>query len=151
MRLGEDGYMRIEINPNAKKIFLPSTVFCIVLTVFLIGYAGYTSFQYRSYVTVDAVITDAFRAKERTRDVNAKNYNCVQYTYTYNGKEYTSKRTEFTLLGKNTGKHVKIKCSPENPEKLQNIYGQRGKLIAIVLLICMDAFLIVGLKKIHTK
>ena len=59
---------------------------------------------------------------------------------------YTADRIEFLRLGKAPGKHVQIKCDPQNPNQIQNIYSMTICIVFLVILIITDFLLILMIK-----
>ena len=69
----------------------------------------------------------------------------VTYEYSYNGEDYLSNRRELTKICKKTGKQVVIKCNPESPKEIQEVYERNIFAIITALLLLWDFFLWKGL------
>ena len=70
----------------------------------------------------------------------------MKYSYTYKEQDYTADRIEFLRLGKAPGKHVQIKCDPQNPNQIQNIYSMTISIVFLVILLITDFLLILMIK-----
>lgn len=95
---------------------------------------------------MDAVITDIRREVTYHGESQKTSYDIlVRYKYSYDGKKYVSNRRELTKIGKNPGKHVSLKCNPESPEKIQEVYERNIFALIIALLLLWDFFLWKGM------
>lgn len=141
--------MRVIINPEVKK-YLPYILIACIAATFLVIFVDYKYVErYSDFVSIDAVITDVRR--EATYHGESQKTSCdiiVTYEYSYNGEDYTSNRRELTKIGKKTGKQVSIKCNPESPEEIQEVYERNIFAIITALLLLWDFFLWKGLRGI---
>ena len=95
---------------------------------------------------VDAVISSVSRSNNPNKPHSSNYHNYVKYSYTYKEQNYTADRIEFLRLGKAPGKHVQIKCDPQNPNQIQNIYSMTISIVFLVILIITDFLLILMIK-----
>ena len=105
-----------------------------------------TSHEYHDYVPVDAVISSVSRSNNPNKPHSSNYHNYVKYSYTYKEQNYTADRIEFLRLDKAPGKHVQIKCDPQNPNQIQNIYSMTISIVFLVILIITDFLLILMIK-----
>ena len=112
--------MSVTVNPKARQILPVILGCCVIGTVFFLAI---------------------------TNKPHSSNYhNYVKYSYTYKEQNYTADRIEFLRLGKAPGKHVQIKCDPQNPNQIQNIYSMTICIVFLVILIITDFLLILMIK-----
>ena len=115
--------MRAIINPKVKK-YLPYILIACIAATFLVLFVDYRyAEKYSDFVNVDAVITD------------------IRREATYHGEDYVSNRRELTKISKKTGKQVTIKCNPEFPEEIQEVYERNIFALITALLLLCDFFL----------
>lgn len=141
--------MRVIINPEVKK-YLPYILIDCIAATFLVVFVDckYVK-KYSDFVNVDAVITDIKREKTYHEESQKTSYDIiVTYEYSYNREDYTSNRRELTRIGKKTGKQVVIKCNPESPEEIQEVYERNIFALITALLLLWNFFLWKGMRGI---
>ena len=131
--------MSVTVNPKARQI-LPVILGCCVIGTIC------SAIKYHDYVPVDAVISSVSRSNNPNKPHSSNYHNYVKYSYTYKEQNYTADRIEFLRLGKAPGKHVQIKCDPQNPNQIQNIYSMTICIVFLVILIITDFLLILMIK-----
>ena len=120
--------MSVTVNPKARQILPVILGCCVIGTVFFLA----------------ITICSAINNPNKPHSSNYHNY--VKYSYTYKEQNYTADRIEFLRLGKAPGKHVQIKCDPQNPNQIQNIYSMTICIVFLVILIITDFLLILMIK-----
>ena len=134
--------MRVIINPEVKR-YLPHILITCIAATFLVFFMDckYVK-KYSDFVNVDAVMTDIKREAVYHGGSQKTSYDIlVTYEYSYNGEDCVSNRRELTKIGKKTGKCVSIKCNPESPEEIQEIYERNIFALITALLLLWDFFL----------
>lgn len=141
--------MRVVINPEVKR-YLPYIMITCIAATFLILFVDYKYVEkYGDFVSVDAVITDIRREVTYHGESQKTSYDIlVRYKYSYDSKKYVSNRRELTRIGKNPGKHVSLKCNPESPEEIQEVYERNIFALITALLLLWDFFLWKGMRGI---
>lgn len=98
---------------------------------------------------MDAVITDIRREAAYHGESQKTSYDIlVTYEYSYDGENYAANRRELTKIGKKNGKQVTIKCNPESPEEIQEVYERNIFALITSLLLLWDFFLWKGIRGI---
>ena len=126
--------MSVTVNPKARQILPVILGCCVIGTVFFLTITICSAIKYHDYVN----------NPNKPHSSNYHNY--VKYSYTYKEQDYTADRIEFLRLGKAPGKHVQIKCDPQNPNQIQNIYSMTICIVFLVILIITDFLLILMIK-----
>ena len=138
--------MSVTVNPKARQILPVILGCCVIGTVFFLSITICSAIKYHDYVPVDAVISSVNRSNNPNKPHSSNYHNYVKYSYTYKEQNYTADRIEFLRLGKAPGKHVQIKCDPQNPNQIQNIYSMTICIVFLVILIITDFLLILMIK-----
>ncbi len=138
--------MSVTVNPKARQILPVILGCCVIGTVFFLTITICSAIKYHDYVPVDAVISSVSRSNNPNKPHSSNYHNYVKYSYTYKEQTYTADRIEFLRLGKAPGKHVQIKCDPQNPNQIQNIYSMTICIVFLVILIITDFLLILMIK-----
>lgn len=141
--------MRAIINPKVKK-YLPYFLIACIAATFLVLFVDYRyAEKYSDFVNVDAVIADVTRETTYHGESQKTSHDTlVTYEYSYNDEDYVSSRRELTKIGKKTGKQVTIKCNPESPEEIQEVYERNIFALITALLLLWDFFLWKGMQGI---
>lgn len=141
--------MRAIINPKVKK-HLPYILIVCIAASFLVLFVDYRyAEKYSDFVNVDAVIADVTRETTYHGESQKTSHDTlVTYEYSYNDEDYVSSRRELTKIGKKTGKQVTIKCNPESPEEIQEVYERNIFALITALLLLWDFFLWKGMQGI---
>lgn len=144
--------MKAIINPKVKK-HLPYILIVCIAASFLVLFVDYRyAEKYSDFVNVDAVIADVTRETTYHGESQKMSYDIlITYEYSYDGKDYMSNRRELTKIGKKTGKQVSIKCNPESPEEIQEVYKRNIFALITSLLLLWDFFLWKGMQGITKK
>ena len=144
--------MRAIINPKVKK-YLPYILIACIAATFLVLFVDYRyAEKYSDFVNVDAVITDIRREATYHGESLKTSYDIIiTYEYSYDGEDYVSNRRELTKISKKTGKQVTIKCNPESPEEIQEVYERNIFALITALLLLCDFFLWKGLRGIKKE
>ena len=138
--------MSVPVNPKARQILPVILGCCVIGTVFFLAITICSAIKYHDYVPVDAVISSVSRSNNPNKPHSSNYHNYVKYSYTYKEQNYTADRIEFLRLDKAPGKHVQIKCDPQNPNQIQNIYSMTISIVFLVILIITDFLLILMIK-----
>lgn len=134
--------MRIIINPEVKKYLPYIMIVCIAATLLVLFVDCKYFKKYSDFVNVDAVITDIKREVTYCEESQETSYDIlVTYKYSYDGKNYAANRRELPKIDKKAGKQVTIKCNPESPEEIQEIYERNIFALITALLLLWDFFL----------
>lgn len=141
--------MRAIINPKVKK-YLPYILIVCIAATFLVLFVDYRyAEKYSDFVNVDAVITDIRREATYHGESQKTSYNIlITYEYSYDGEDYVSNRRELTKIGKKTGKQISIKCNPESPKEIQEVYKRNIFALITSLLLLWDFLLWKGMQGI---
>ena len=120
--------MSVTVNPKARQILPVILGCCVIGTVFFLAITICSAIKYHDYVPVDAVISSVSRSNNPNKPHSSNYHNYVKYSY------------------KAPGKHVQIKCDPQNPNQIQNIYSMTICIVFLVILIITDFLLILMIK-----
>lgn len=138
--------MSIIVNPKVRHVLPAVLGCCIAGTVLFLSITAYSVIKYRNYVHVDAVISSVSHTNNPNKP-NSSNYRTyVQYSYNYGEQAYNAERIEFLRIGKAPGKHVQIKCDPQHPEQIQDIYSMTICIFCLIILVITDFLLILMIK-----
>ena len=141
--------MRAIINPKVKK-HLPYILIVCIAASFLVLFVDYRyAEKYSYFVNVDAVIADVTRETTYHGESQKTSHDTlVTYEYSYNDEDYVSSRRELTKIDKKTGKQISIKCNPESPEEIQEVYKRNIFALITSLLLLWDFLLWKGMQGI---
>lgn len=138
--------MRMIVNPKVRHTLPAILGCCIIGTALFLTVTVFSVIKYHNYVHVDAVISSVSHTNNPSKP-NSSNYRTyVQYSYNYGEQDYKAERIEFLRIGKTPGKHVQIKCDPQHPEQLQDVYLMTICIFCLIILVITDFLLIFMIK-----
>lgn len=103
--------------------------------------------QWRRYIEVDAKIEE-IEIDDTDNCGGSREYFTIYitYSYSYEGKEYTTKQQVFSEYGLEKGDRKKIRIDPEKPNVVFNAYQAAGAL-AVEILYLFFVFVYILIKK----
>lgn len=141
------------INPQTKKYIPWIFTITLIATVFLMFMDIKYYKEYRSFVKVDAIITSIERHEvtSPSSDSRSSFYNYITYEYTFKGKAYSATRNELTRIGKKKGKKITVKCNPNVPREIQDVYGQNMCMMITIFCLLVDWLLWMAMNQIRKE
>lgn len=145
--------MQIIINPQAKKYIPWIFVAVLFATMCLIFTDVRYYFKYHNFVQVNAVITniERYEVTSPSSENRSSYYNYITYEYTFKRKTYNATRTELTRIGKKKRKEVTIKCNPDLPGEIQDVYSQNMCKMITIFCFVMDWFLWMAMRQMRKE
>ena len=108
------------------------TVVCLLLSLIgLSAFLGVRLVKWKDYVPVEAAV-QAIDTSEGTLNHPNDRYTEVTYTFRLNGQEYRAARNERFQSQSRVGEVRRIRCNPENPEMLEDVWSRSG----IIIILC---------------
>lgn len=140
--------MKVIVNPEGKK-YLP---FIMLIAIFILALLVRTDVRYyqkySKYEKTSAIITDVeHKVTSSEYDNSTSHENIITYKYNVDGNEYEASREEVTKFGKRVGKEVNIKYNPENPEEIQDVFGQKICLFMTAVISFFAFITVVAIKQ----